>query len=212
VAVTGQPIRRSILGASRERGREALGVPPEATVLLALGGSLGADSINRAVLDAAPHLLTIASLQIVHLTGAAHEARIREATATLQPAPGSGYRCHGYVDEPGYLLAASDLVLSRCGSSSMAEIAHFGLPCIAAPLPIAGGHQRANALPFVDEGAAVLIEDQHLSGGTLAGMVSTLLADPPRLARMSRAARSLAKPQASDDIAELLVAHLPAGH
>jgi len=208
--VTGQPMRRSILEASRERGRAALGVPAEAIVLLASGGSQGADSINRALLDALPHLLTIEGLQIVHLTGAAHESRVREAAADLRPAAGAGYRCFGYVDEPGDLLAAGDLIVSRCGSSSMAEIAYFGLPCIAVPLPIAGGHQRPNAQPLVDQGAAVLVEDQHLSGGTLAGMVSELLGDPQRLRRMSEVARSLARPRAADDIAELLLAHLPA--
>ena len=209
VVVTGQPIRRSILQASRERGRTALAVPPDATVLLALGGSQGADSINRALLDALPHLLTIENLQVVHFTGAAHEDRVRESAAAIRPAEGAGYRCHGYVDEPGDLLAAADLVVSRCGSSSMAEIAYFGLPCIAVPLTIAGGHQRLNAQPLVDEGAAVLIEDQHLSGGTLAGLVSELLADPQRLLHMSEVARSLARPHAADEIAGLLLAHLP---
>jgi len=209
VVVTGQPMRRSILEASRERGRAALGVPPEATVLLALGGSQGADRINRALLDALPHLLTIEGLQIVHFTGAAHEERVREAAAAIRPAGGASYRCYGYVDEPGDLLAAGDLVVSRCGSSSVAEIAYFGLPCIAVPLPIAGGHQRYNAQPLVDEGAAVLVEDEYLSGGTLAGVVSELLADAQRLRRMSEVARSLARPQAAEEIAERVMGHLP---
>jgi UDP-N-acetylglucosamine--N-acetylmuramyl-(pentapeptide) pyrophosphoryl-undecaprenol N-acetylglucosamine transferase len=205
VVVTGQPIRESILRASRDRGREQLGLGADATVLLALGGSQGADSINRALLAALPHLLSIPGLQIVHLTGAAHEERVRQAAAAIQPAAGAGYRCHGYIDEPGDLLAAGDLVVSRCGSSSIAEIAYFGLPCIAVPLPIAAGHQRLNAQPLVDAGGAVLLEDSHLSGGVLAGVVSELLADPQRLQRMAEAGRSVARPEAARTIADLLL-------
>ncbi|MBM3498733.1 MAG: UDP-N-acetylglucosamine--N-acetylmuramyl-(pentapeptide) pyrophosphoryl-undecaprenol N-acetylglucosamine transferase [Armatimonadetes bacterium] len=209
VVVAGQPLRRSILHASRERGRAALGAPPEATVLLALGGSQGADSINRAVLDSLPHLLSIPGLHVVHFTGAAHEERVREAAVSVPSAKGAAYRCHGYVDEPGDLLAAGDLVVSRCGSSSLAEFMCLGLPCIAVPLAIAGGHQRYNVQPLLDEGAAVLVDNERLSGAVLAGVVSDLLADPQRLTRMSRAARSLAAPQAADRIADLLVRHLP---
>jgi UDP-N-acetylglucosamine--N-acetylmuramyl-(pentapeptide) pyrophosphoryl-undecaprenol N-acetylglucosamine transferase len=207
--VTGQPLRRSILQASRERGREALGLGPDSTLLLVLGGSQGADSINRALTAALPHLLSIPNLQIVHYTGAAHEESVRNATAGLQPADGAGYHCHGYVDEPGDILAATDLVVARCGASSIAEIAYFGLPCIAVPLPIAGGHQRLNAEPLVSAGAALLLEDQHLSGGTLAGAVSDLLSTPSRLERMSAAARSLARPDAASCLASLLASHLP---
>lgn len=210
VVVTGQPLRRNILQASRERGRAALDAPPGATVLLVLGGSQGADSINRAVLEALPHLLAIPRLQVVHLTGTAHEAAVRDAAAGLRPAEGSAYRCHGYVDSPGDLYAAGDLVMARCGSSSLAEFAHFGLPLIGVPLSIAGGHQRYNLEPWLDEGAAVRLDNEHLSGATLAGIVSQLLADPHRLAAMARAARALARPNASDEIAALLLQHLPA--
>jgi len=211
VVVTGQPVRRSILRASRERGRVRLGLAPEATVLLALGGSQGADSLNRAVLEALPHLGAIPGLHVVHLTGTTHLDRVRETAAGLQFAEGSGYQCHGYVDEPGDVLAAADLVLSRCGSSSLAEITCLGLPCIAVPYPHAGGHQRLNALPLVEAGGAVLIEDRHLSGGTLSGVVSELLGDPARLRRMAEISRSLGKPEAAETIADLLLTRLPSG-
>jgi UDP-N-acetylglucosamine--N-acetylmuramyl-(pentapeptide) pyrophosphoryl-undecaprenol N-acetylglucosamine transferase len=205
VVLTGQPVRRCILDASRERGRQQLGVDAGSIVLLVCGGSQGADSINRALLEGLPHLLSIEGLQVVHLTGAAHIERIRETASAGHPADGAGYRCHGYVDDPGDLLASADLVVTRCGASSMAEFACLGLPCIAVPLPIAAGHQRLNVQTLVSAGAAVLLEDSHLSGGVLAGLVAELLADPQRLRRMAEASRSVARPEAAETIADLLL-------
>jgi UDP-N-acetylglucosamine--N-acetylmuramyl-(pentapeptide) pyrophosphoryl-undecaprenol N-acetylglucosamine transferase len=209
VVWSGQPIRRSVLGASRESGRERLGIPPTAAVLLAYGGGQGAASINGALLDALPQLLEIPDLWVVHLTGPAHIESVRAATRDLSVPAGSGYQCHAFLDQPGDAIAAADLVVSRCGSSSMAEIAALGRPCIAIPYPHAGGHQKLNALPLVDAGGAVLLEDRHLSGATLGGWVVRLLGDSERLVEMAKASQAVGKPEAADTIAQLIAARLP---
>lgn len=207
---TGQPVRRCILNGSRQRGRAQLGIAAEATVVLAYGGGQGAASINDALVDALPQLLTMRHLQVVHLTGSAHIDSIRAATAHLAPAEGAGYQCHAFLDAPGDALAAADLVISRCGSSSMAEVAALGVPCIAIPYPHAGGHQKLNALPLVDAGGAVLLEDRYVSGGTLGGWVVQLLGDRERLAEMAKASKAMGKPEAADTIADLILAGTPA--
>lgn len=209
VICTGQPVRRAILHASRERGRAQLGIPEDAHLLLAIGGSQGADTINRALVDALPQLLRMPNFQAVHFTGLTHVERYRSATSGLEAAPGSGYQCHGFFEEPGDIFAAADILISRCGSSSMAEIATVGAPCIAVPYPHAGGHQRLNVEHLEEAEAAVVIDDAHLSGGTLGGLVVQLLSDPDRLAAMSEAAKAQARPGAADQIAELLLKHLP---
>jgi UDP-N-acetylglucosamine--N-acetylmuramyl-(pentapeptide) pyrophosphoryl-undecaprenol N-acetylglucosamine transferase len=206
---TGQPVRRCVRSASRDEGRKQLGISQDATVIVVIGGSQGADSINRALLETLPQLLTIRNLQIVHFTGTAHIERIRADTAQLSAAEGSAYHCHGFLDDPGDAYAAADLVVSRCGSSSMAEITTVGAPCIAIPYPHAGGHQRLNAQPLLDSGAAVLLEDEHLSGGTLGGWIVRLLGDPERLSQMAQASRDIAKPEAADSIADLILARMP---
>ncbi len=205
---TGQPVRKSIRSASRDEGRKQLGISQDATVIVVIGGSQGADSINRALLETLPQLLTMPKLQIVHFTGSAHIERIRADTTNLAAAEGSGYQCHGFLDDPGDAYAAADLVVSRCGSSSMAEITAVGAPCIAIPYPHAGGHQRLNAQPLLDSGAAVLLEDEHLSGGTLGGWIVQLLGDPERLSQMAQASRDIAKPEAADTIADLILARV----
>lgn len=208
---TGQPVRKSIRSASRDEGRKQLGISQDATVIVVIGGSQGADSINRALLETLPQLLTMPKLQIVHFTGPAHIDRIRADTARLSVAEGSAYHCHGFLDDPGNAYAAADLVVSRCGSSSMAEITTVGAPCVAIPYPHAGGHQRLNAQPLLDSGAAVLLEDEHLSGGTLGGWIVQLLGDPERLSQMAQASRDIAKPEAADTIADLILARISDG-
>ncbi len=208
VVWTGQPIRRDILNASRERGREQLGLAPDAMVVLAFGAWVGASSINNAVIEALPQLLTVPDLRIVHLTGPAHFESIRAATAGLKAAEGAGYQCLAVLDHPGDALAAADLAISRCGSSSMAEIAALGIPCLAIPYPHAGGHQKLNAVPLVDAGGAVLLEDRYLSGGTLGGWIVRLLGDRERLAEMAKASKAMGKPEAADAIADLILARV----
>jgi UDP-N-acetylglucosamine--N-acetylmuramyl-(pentapeptide) pyrophosphoryl-undecaprenol N-acetylglucosamine transferase len=90
----------------------------------------------------------------------------------------------------------------------MAEVATVGAPCIAAPYPYAGGHQRLNAQPLLDSGAAVLVEDQHLSGGSLGGWIVQLLGDRERLSQMAQASKAMAKPEAADTIADLILARI----
>jgi len=207
---TGQPVRKGFREASGERGLKRLGIGRDATLILAIGGSQGADSINRALVEALPQLLTIRNLQIVHFTGSPHVERIRADTAELKPASGAGYQCLAFLDDPSDVFAAADLVVSRCGSSSMAEIAAVGAPCIAIPYPHAGGHQRLNAQPLLDSGAAVLLEDRHLSAGSLGGWIVQLLGDRERLSQMAQASKAMAKPEAADSIADLVLARLPA--
>ena len=102
-------------------------------------------------------------------------------------------------------LAAADLVVGRAGSSTLAEVAAFGLPMVVVPYPHAGAHQRANAEILADAGAAELIEDGLFDAESLLRAVS-ILDDPTRHATMAAAARSMGRPGAADAVAEILLA------
>ena len=102
-------------------------------------------------------------------------------------------------------LAAADLVVARAGGSVF-EIAAHGLPAVLVPYPhAAADHQSANARWMADAGAAVVIPDDELSGARLGGEVAALLADRDRLRAMAAAAKSLARPDAAQDVAEELL-------
>ncbi|SNR75139.1 UDP-N-acetylglucosamine-N-acetylmuramylpentapeptide N-acetylglucosamine transferase [Humidesulfovibrio mexicanus] len=192
VTRTGNPVRADIAEAKR----------PEATNrrnLLVLGGSQGAKPLNDAVLEALP-LLQAAGVNLLHQTGAADEARIREAYAKAGADPSCA---HGFIEGMAQAYAWADLVLCRAGASTIFELAATGAPSILVPFPQAAhDHQRVNAEHLADLGAAVLLDQKKLSARTLADMAAGLLDDAARLASMGRAARTFARPDAASRIVD----------
>lgn len=127
VLMTGNPVRRSVIEGDRDRGRKALGVPEDATLLLVFGGSLGAQHLNERVTSLKNELLSRKNLYVLHSTGADGFEETERALA-LTPEEAKRYRVQPYIDNMGDMLAAADLVLSRSGASSVAEIAALAVP------------------------------------------------------------------------------------
>ncbi|MEI6501341.1 MAG: UDP-N-acetylglucosamine--N-acetylmuramyl-(pentapeptide) pyrophosphoryl-undecaprenol N-acetylglucosamine transferase, partial [Armatimonadota bacterium] len=185
VIVTGQPVREEILHADRASARQARGYAPEDVVLLVTGGSQGARTLNNATLGAAAGLLG-QGLKIFHQTGRADYQRIQSESEALRLGP--AYVCREFEFEMGAALASADLILSRGGSSSLAEAAAWGLPMVVIPYPHADGHQKLNAAELQRKGAALVVEDDQLTPQRLAEVIGELLADAPRRQAMSQAA------------------------
>jgi UDP-N-acetylglucosamine:LPS N-acetylglucosamine transferase len=143
---------------------------------------------------------------VIHVTG---DAGYDDAAAGRDALPESlrgRYRPERFLDaEMTQALAAADLVVGRAGSSTLAEVAAFGLPMIVVPYPHAAGHQRANAEAMVGAGAARLVEDEAFDAEALLDAAS-LLDRPAELQAMAAAARSLARPGAADAVATLVLA------
>jgi UDP-N-acetylglucosamine--N-acetylmuramyl-(pentapeptide) pyrophosphoryl-undecaprenol N-acetylglucosamine transferase len=193
--VTGRPILAP--AHDRSQARRRFGIEPDETCVLVFGGSLGARSINLAALDA----FAGAPFRVLHVCGRRDHS---ELAARELPA---GYDLREYLDLADFAdaLQAADLVVARAGGSVF-EIAAHGLPAILVPYPHASGdHQSANARWMSDAGAAVAIPDAELSAARLGGEVAALLSDRDRLAAMSRAARSLARPDAAREVARELL-------
>jgi UDP-N-acetylglucosamine--N-acetylmuramyl-(pentapeptide) pyrophosphoryl-undecaprenol N-acetylglucosamine transferase len=202
--VPGDPIRRSLLRWKDYEARTILDLD-HGLVVLVSGGSQGSERINDAVLGALPQLLARAT--VIHLTGGAHLGRAEARKATLPPELAMRYRPYAFLrDEMGAALAAADLVVGRAGASSIAEPLAFGKPLVLVPFgAAASGHQMANARAIQEGGAAEVIREGQLDAERLAAVVVGLLNDPPRLARMSSAARALGRPQAARVVAEELL-------
>jgi len=201
--VTGTPIR-DVAAIDRVAARERLGIPPDARLVVVFGGSQAVRRLNDAVLGALPRLVEM--VYVVHLAGDDGIPAAEAARAALPEGLRARYRPVAFLGE-GLLdaLAAADLVVGRAGSSTLAEIAAFGLPMIVVPYPYAGAHQRANAAELVDGGAARFVDDDAFDGAALLDAAS-ILDDPTMHATMAAAARSLAKPAAADAVAELVLA------
>jgi UDP-N-acetylglucosamine--N-acetylmuramyl-(pentapeptide) pyrophosphoryl-undecaprenol N-acetylglucosamine transferase len=179
--VVGVPLRRSIATldrtARRAEARGHFGLRQDAPVLFVFGASQGARSINLAMAGAAK-TLTDAGIQVLHVIGARNEdVEIPEDL----PMP---YVTRRFIDEMELGYAAADLVLSRGGAMTCAELAAVGLPAVYVPYPHSNQEQRRNALPVVSAGGGLLVDDDQLSPAWIEQNMLPLLRDEPRLAMM----------------------------
>jgi UDP-N-acetylglucosamine--N-acetylmuramyl-(pentapeptide) pyrophosphoryl-undecaprenol N-acetylglucosamine transferase len=199
--LAGNPIRRSLLRWTRESGRETLGLPQDQPVVFVTGGSQGSAAVNHAVSGAVSRLLRRA--YVVHHTGNAHLAQMTAKRETLPEELRGRYQVHGFLrEEMGAALASADLVIGRASSSSIAEPLAFGVPLILVPFAAAAeAHQTANARDIAEKGAAIVLRESELDADRLVAVVTGLLDDPARLARMAKAARGLGRPDAATAIA-----------
>jgi UDP-N-acetylglucosamine--N-acetylmuramyl-(pentapeptide) pyrophosphoryl-undecaprenol N-acetylglucosamine transferase len=190
--LVGAPIRPEIIAVDRERDRDAarreLGLPSDRFVVAVFGGSLGAKAINEAVADLVTTCADRADLCLYHVVG--------DRWRTSAPAERSGddgimYRVIGYEDRMPLLYTAADLMVTRAGASTIAELAATGAPAVIIPWPgAAENHQLDNARTLSDHGAAILLEERDLSGERLAALVADLTADTAALARIGSAAHA----------------------
>lgn len=198
--VTGVPVRADLLSADPAHARNQYGLAADSPTLVVSGGSGGAQTLNRAVLEALPALGEM-GIQIVHPTGRTHfDAAAQEAGAKYP-----FYHPTAYVDDMPSLLAAAALIVCRGGSSTLAEVTAAGLPAIVVPYPFAvADHQTHNARALEEAGAALLIRDAEFTGERLVREVRALLDDRDRLETMRAASRAQGKPEAAQRVADLL--------
>lgn len=204
IVFTGNPVRSSVLEGDRSRGRAALGIPGDATVLLVFGGSLGARHVNERLASLKSELLSIEGLHVVHSTGnGCYDETV--AALGLTDTEAARWRVMPYIDDMGDTLAASDLVVSRAGASSVAEIAALCVPAILIPYPLATeDHQTTNARLLTDAGAAVKFPDDDIDGDSFRDELLGLLTDADRRRSMREASEGLAQDRAAQVLADLL--------
>ncbi len=202
IVVTGNPVRQSVIRADRAEGRRNLGIPKDATMLLVFGGSLGARHLNQGVAALKSKLLSRKDLCVIHSTGKGeYDSVVQELALTQDEA--ARWRVMPYIDRMGEALAAADLVLSRAGASSVAEIAALAVPSMLVPYPFAtADHQTTNARYLVDAGAAVLLPDEKIDTSEFEDDLLGLVDDPARRQAMRDAARGLAQDKAALALAD----------
>ncbi|HEX7492042.1 MAG TPA: UDP-N-acetylglucosamine--N-acetylmuramyl-(pentapeptide) pyrophosphoryl-undecaprenol N-acetylglucosamine transferase [Candidatus Limnocylindrales bacterium] len=201
--VTGTPIRDAGQ-TTRAEARRKLGISGEDKVILIFGGSQAVRRFNSAVAEALPRLIEKA--RVIHVTGDAGYAEAAAGREALPEEMRGRYRPEEFLNEEMTLaLASADLVVGRAGSSTLAEVAAFGLPMVVVPYPHAAGHQRRNAEEMVRSGAARLVEDADFDASALL-IAAAIVDDPNEHDAMAAAARVLARPGAADAVAELVMA------
>lgn len=203
-ALTGNPVRQEILSGDSGRANQRFGLSPERPLVLVLGGSQGAQSLNKAVILALPELLR--GVQVVHQTG---EANYGDSVALAgEVGVKAGYG--GYIPIPflgpedlADIIARADLVVSRAGAGSIAELAACGKPVILVPLPTAANdEQRRNAYDVARFGGALVLEEGNLGEHLFFSEIDSLLKNPSLRADMAGKIGSFHNPEAANMIAD----------
>lgn len=209
IARTGIPVRKALTRIETEGARQYLGLEPQIPTILILGGSQGAARINETVISSLPNLVSFAN--IIHQTGQAHLKNIEAIAQVVLAKEPHAARYHpvNYLSEMSLQRAAgvADLIVSRAGAGSIAEIALWKRPAIIIPIPESISHdQRMNAYAYAQTGAAIVIEDENLTPHLLVSEIRRILNDPGLGKRMVLGAAGFTDPDAARILAREVLA------
>jgi UDP-N-acetylglucosamine--N-acetylmuramyl-(pentapeptide) pyrophosphoryl-undecaprenol N-acetylglucosamine transferase len=204
---TGAPIRPAIIGVDRVRdrtpARAVLDLPEDRFVITVFGGSLGAKVVNETIGHVVEMWADRSDVAIHHVVG---DRWLADVPPARDGSGGIMYRVIGYEDRMPLLYAASDIMVTRAGASTIAELAATGTPAVIVPWPDAAeNHQLANAQALTDIHAAVLIEQHELSAQRLAAQLDEMIQAPDTLAAMGHRAWVAGVRHRGDSLIDLIV-------
>ena len=203
--VTGNPVRGTVVRAARRRSRRfAAGVfSKRLRQIVVVGGSQGAHGINKAITGALRELFEYKGrIRWIHVAGDADKDEVEQ----VYREQGWEARVVNYLDDLPHELSNSDLVIARAGGTTLAELAVLGVPAILVPYPHhKDQHQLKNAETLVQAGGAMLIPEEELGADTLRTIFEEILFEPERILEMEDGALSLARPDAADEVLDLIL-------
>ena len=177
IVLTGNPVRRNLLdcGATPEQARQAMGVDPNKKTILIIGGSLGARTINNAIIDGLQRIGEMHGVQVIWQTGKIYDQQCSEA---LNASGVKNVVQMAFISNMDMAYRAADLVVSRAGASSISELQLLGKASILVPSPnVAEDHQTKNALALVKHDAAIMVTDADASSQLVETMLATVADD-----------------------------------
>lgn len=204
--LTGAPVRQQVLAidrsADRLGARSQLDLPHDRFVFAVFGGSLGAKRLNDVTSEAVAKLADRKDLAVYHVVG---DRNLAEAAPGRDGSQGIMYRVLGYEDRMPLVYAAADLMMTRAGAGTIAELATVGMPAVIVPWPgAAENHQVDNARELTDHHGAVLIEEAELTVERLVDQVTGMMSNPASLAEMSAAAAHIGARHRSGALVDLI--------
>lgn len=206
---TGNPIRDDILLSTRDEGLMEFSLDPSKKTILVSGGSRGAHSINKAMLEVHKHFANNYRIQIMHVTGKTEYDFVKNG---LEEMGLDLYRMNNiaiypYLYDMPKALAATDIAVFRSGATSLAELTARGVPSVLIPYPFAAeNHQEFNARELEKNGASRVILNKDLTSDKLIETLEEMLSSENKLQKMAQASRAMGKPNAAQTIAKIIVA------
>ena len=205
VVVTGTPVRGEFDRVTRQSARESLGLGPEDRLVLSVWGSLGAEHMNEIMAELMERLDGAQGLRLIHAAGKLYYPRLTERFAGKELEK-AGVELREYIYNMPALMAAADLILCRAGASTISELTYLGKPALMVPSPnVTNNHQEKNARVLERAGGAKVLLEGEFDADSLLRTVRQLLGDSGQLAEMGAAMRSLAVPDACEQIVRLVL-------
>lgn len=209
IARTGIPIRKALMRVEPEGARQYLGLESGIPTIFILGGSQGSMKINEIIISTLPELVSFAN--IIHQTGQAHFKNVSTlAQVVLAKSPHANrYHPFNYLSETALQRSAgaADLVVSRAGSNSIAEIGLWKKPAILIPIPESISHdQHMNAYAYARTGGAIVLDEGNLTPHLFLSEVRRILDDAPLAKRMAESAAGFTDPEAARNLAKGVLA------
>ncbi|MBR5976840.1 MAG: undecaprenyldiphospho-muramoylpentapeptide beta-N-acetylglucosaminyltransferase [Clostridia bacterium] len=205
--ITGLPVRDELINANREEARAALGIPADKPLVLSMGGSLGAEAVNKAICGLIALKEEDYDCVFLHAYGQYGKwvpERLLELGVEVEER--SDIILREYIDDMQVCMPAADILICRAGASSLYEIRALGKASILIPSPnVAENHQFYNAMELVNNGAAKIIEEKDLTPELLANMVNELISNPAEIREMEKNAKSMAILNSTELIVENIV-------
>ena len=201
IVLTGNPVRRNLLqcGATPEQARQAMGVDPSKKTILIIGGSLGARTVNNAIIAGLKQIGDAYGIQVIWQTGKLYDQQCREA---LEASGVKNVVQMPFITNMDMAYKAADLVVSRAGASSISELQLLGKPAILVPSPnVAEDHQTKNAQALVSRDAAIMVTDAD-AVNTLVGTMLDTANDSDLLASLGRNVEQMALRDAAEHIVD----------
>ena len=201
IVLTGNPVRRNLLdcGATPEQARQAMGVDPNKKTILIIGGSLGARTINNAIIDGLKRIDETYDVQVIWQTGKIYDQQCSEA---LNASGVKNVTQMPFISNMDMAYRAADLVVSRAGASSISELQLLGKASILVPSPnVAEDHQTKNALALVKRDAAIMVTDADASAQLVDTMLDTVV-DGAKIATLGNNVSEMALRDAAEHIVD----------
>lgn len=207
VTVTGTPVRGSFANYTKEQAKAELGISPEEKLAVSVWGSLGAGHMNQIMTELIPLLDGKQGFRLLHAAGKMYYGGMMEKLAETAPEfPRRKVDVREYIFDMPRVMAAADVVLCRAGASTISELTYMGKPVIMVPSPnVTNHHQERNARVLEAAGGAKVLLEGEFDAQSLLDMVKQLLRDEEQLNLMSGAMSSLAVPDATDKICDIIL-------
>lgn len=201
---TGLPVRGEMLRADRDFSRAQLGVDSR-PLILSMGGSLGARSINEAVKELILKRYKDKKCFFLHATGSNGVAMIEELNKEIDLSENKHVMLREYIDDMDVCMSAADIVICRAGASTISELQVMGKASVLIPYPYAAeNHQYFNAKDLADNNAAILIEEKDLNGEKIVSLIDLLISNMDKVREYGENAKKMAVTDASKRITDCL--------